>query len=119
MGSGWDRMPIFTPWGQGRLPSYRELMSGGLISYQGNQQKVMLLTARLIRTITSWGLWQVPRKVNQVCKTEVKQTLGGPRMDREQENSHHEWPNHTNSDNIFTSANCECMVYFFLVKSFL
>ena len=56
MGSGWDRMPIFTPWGQGRLPSYRELMSGGLISYQGNQQKVMLLTARLIRTITSWGL---------------------------------------------------------------
>lgn len=50
VGSGWDRMPIFTTWGRGDY-SYRELMSGGLTGYQGNQQKVMLLTACLIRTI--------------------------------------------------------------------
>lgn len=57
------------------------------------------------RTTSSWGLGQAPRQVSQECKTQLKQMLGGPRTDREQENSHHEWPDHTHSDNIFTSVN--------------
>ena len=51
-----------------RLPVIGELMSGGLISYQRNQQRGTPLTAPLIRTITSWGLGQVHRKVSPVSK---------------------------------------------------
>ena len=50
------RVAIFTPGGEGSLPVIGELMSGGLVSYQGNGSD-MPLTAPLIRTITSWGLW--------------------------------------------------------------
>ena len=44
-------------------PSQGELTSGGLLSYQGNQQKGRALTAPVPRTSTSWGLGQGPRKV--------------------------------------------------------
>ena len=93
-------MTVFTPGegvpcGGGEVTSYRELTSGGLISYQGNQQRGTSLTAPLIRTITSWGLGQVPRKVSQVSKIQEKQALVRQGMYREQENSHLEWPDHT------------------------
>ena len=54
--------------GKGRLPVTGELTSGGLISYQGRQQRGTPLTAPLIRTITSWSLGQVSvlRKVSHV-----------------------------------------------------
>ena len=42
-----------------------ELMSGWLISYQGNWQRCMRLTAPLI-TVTSWGLRQVYGKISPV-----------------------------------------------------
>ena len=38
----------------GRLPVIGEMTSGGLIGYQGNQQRGTPLTTPLIRTITSW-----------------------------------------------------------------
>ena len=44
------------------MPVTGELMSDGLINYQGNQQKGTPLTAPLIRTITSWGPRQVCRR---------------------------------------------------------
>ena len=44
------------------MPVTGELMSDGLIDYQGNQQKGTPLTTPLIRTITSWGPRQVCRK---------------------------------------------------------
>ena len=50
------------------MPVTEELTSGGLISYQGNQQRGTPLTAPWIRTITSWGLGQVLRKVSHVLK---------------------------------------------------
>lgn len=64
-----------------------ELRSGWLISYQGNQQRGMLLIAPLTITITSWGLGQVPRKVSHVCRLQVKQAQVGQGMYREQETS--------------------------------
>ena len=59
---------VFPPGGagEGRLLVIGELMSGGLISYQRNQQRGTPLTAPLIRTIISWGLGQVGRKVSPV-----------------------------------------------------
>ena len=44
------------------MPVIGELMSDGLIDYQGNQQKSTHLTAPLIRKITSWRPRQVYRK---------------------------------------------------------
>jgi len=61
-----DMAAVSAPQGKGRLPVIGELMTGGLISYQGNQQRGMLLTASLIRTTTSWGLRQALRKVDPV-----------------------------------------------------
>ena len=61
-----DTAEVFTLQGKGGLPVIGELLSGGLISYQGNQQRGMLLTASLIRTTTSWGLRQALRKVDPV-----------------------------------------------------
>ena len=52
----------------GKLPVIVELMSGGLISYQGNQQRRPPLTALLIRKITSRGLGQIHRKVIQLSR---------------------------------------------------
>jgi len=52
----------------GKLPVIVELMSGGLISYQGNQQRCPPLTALLIRKITSRGLGQIHRKVIQLSR---------------------------------------------------
>ena len=59
---------LFVPGRKGRLLVIRELMSGWLISYQGNQQRAMPLTIPLIRAVTSWGLRQVYRKVIHVCR---------------------------------------------------
>ena len=50
---------------EGRLPVIGELMSGGLISYQGNQQRGTPLTAPLI---SSQQLGQVCRKVSLVSR---------------------------------------------------
>lgn len=47
-------LPLCTPPDQ--EVSIGELMSGGLVSYQGNQHRVMPLTAFLKSTVTSWGL---------------------------------------------------------------
>ena len=58
-----------------RLLVNREVMSGGFFSYQGNQQRGMHLTAPLVRTITSWDLEKVCRKVSQVGKIQMKQAL--------------------------------------------
>ena len=74
---------VFSPGKKGRLPLIGELTSDALISYQGNQQRGTSFTAPLIRTITSWGLGQVSRKVSQVSKIQVKQALVGQRT-REQ-----------------------------------
>ena len=63
-----------------------ELMSGGSISYQGNQQRGMPLTASLVRTITSWGLREAWRKAGNVHRVQVPRHWQG--MHREQENSH-------------------------------
>ena len=52
---GQDMAAVFTPKWKKRLPVIGELMSGGLIRYQGNQQRGTPLTAPLIRIITSWG----------------------------------------------------------------
>ena len=56
------------------------------------------LTSPLIRTVTSWGPWQVRRKVSPVRRVQVTQALVGQRMYREQEKSHLEWPDHTPSN---------------------
>ena len=53
---------VSAPQGKGRWPVIGELMTGGLISYQGNQQRGTPLTASLIRTSTSWGLRQALRR---------------------------------------------------------
>ena len=63
------------PEGKGRLPVIGGLVSAWLISYHGNQQRVMPLTTPLIRTITSWGLEQVGRNVSQVRRVYVEQAL--------------------------------------------
>ena len=63
---GQDMMEVFAPRGEERLPVIGELMSGGLISYQGNQQRGTPLTTPLTRTVPSWGLGQVRRKVSHV-----------------------------------------------------
>ena len=47
-------LPLCTPPDQ--EVSIGELMSGGLVSYQGNQHRVTPLTAFLKSTVTSWGL---------------------------------------------------------------
>ena len=72
-------------------------MSAWLISYHGNQQRGMPLTAPLIRTITSWGLEQVGRNVSQVRRVYVEQALVQQEMYREQDNSHLGWPDPTHS----------------------
>ena len=60
---------VFAPGGRkGRLPVIGGVMSGWLTSYQGKQQKGRPLTSPLIRTITSWGLGQVCRKVSHVSR---------------------------------------------------
>ena len=46
------------------------------------------LTRLLLRTVTSWGLDQVSRKVSQGSKVWVKQALVRQRRHREPENSH-------------------------------
>lgn len=56
------------PEGKGRLPVIGGIMSAWLISYHGNQQRGMPLTAPLIRTLTSWGLEHVCRNVSQVSR---------------------------------------------------
>ena len=81
----WQSSP---PKERGELPFIGELTAGGLISYQGNQQRGTPLTTPSIRIITSWGLGQVRRKVSQVCKIQVNQALVGQGMNRGQENSH-------------------------------
>jgi len=43
----------------GGCPLKPKLTSGGLISYQGNQEGGPLLITLLIRIITSWGLGKV------------------------------------------------------------
>ena len=48
--------------GKGRLPVIGGITSGGLIGYQGNQQRGRPLTAPLIRAVTSWGPGQVHRR---------------------------------------------------------
>ena len=71
-------------------------MSGWLISYQGNWQRCMLFTASLIRTVTSWGLRQLDRKITPVGSVQMKQALAEHSMVcRGQENSHLEWLDHT------------------------
>ena len=45
-------------------------------------------------TITSWDIHQVCRKVGNASRVQVKQALVKQGMDREQENSHLEWPDH-------------------------
>ena len=71
-------------------------MSDVLISYQGNQQRgAQALTAPLIKTITSWFPGVSNRKVSPVNRVWVAQVLFGQPMDREQENSHLEWPDPT------------------------
>ena len=47
-----------------------------------------------MRTITSWGLRQVHRKVSHVRKIKMKQVLVQQGMYREQENNHLEWADH-------------------------
>ena len=55
-----DTVAVFAPqMGNGELSVIEELISGGLISYQGNQEGGPLLITLLIRIITSWGLGKV------------------------------------------------------------
>ena len=74
--------------GEGRLPVIGELTSGGLISYQGNQERGMPLTTPLMRNSTGWGLGQVCRKVSLVSGVWVKQALVEQRMYGQQEDGH-------------------------------
>ena len=60
---GQDKAASYSPPRKGRLPVRGELTSGGLISYQGNQQRGTPLTAPLIRTTTSCGPGQVVGKL--------------------------------------------------------
>ena len=54
---------------EGEIDSCGEaLTSSWLISCQGNQQKGTPFTVPLIRTITSWGLQEVCRKVSLVSR---------------------------------------------------
>ena len=89
-----DMAAVFARGGKGTLTFMGESVSSssGLISNQGNQQRVTPLTAPLIRTITSWGLGQVHRRVCSVSRVQEKQALGGQGMYREQKNSHLQWP---------------------------
>ena len=57
-----DMAAVFSLRGDCRL--WGELISGEFISYQGNQQRGTPLPTPLMRTITSWGLGQVLRKVS-------------------------------------------------------
>ena len=89
-----DMEAALTPRRKGRLPVIGELTSGGLISYQGNQQRGKPLTTPLIRIITSWGLGLVVgRSVMGVGVGEAGPGRAGD--GREQEHSHPEWPGHT------------------------
>ena len=91
-----DVAVVFTRGGKWRgLPVIGNWCQVGLLVFRQNQQRGTPLTAPLIRTVTSWGLGQVPRKVSQVGKIQEKQALVGQGMYREQENSHLEWPDHT------------------------
>lgn len=54
-----------SPQGEEEVASYRRIMSGWLISYQGNQRRGTSLSPPLIRTV-SWGQGQVGRKVSRV-----------------------------------------------------
>ena len=72
------------------------MTSGGLTSYHGNQQRSTPLTAPLMRTVTSWGLGQISRKVSGVHRAQVKQALVRQAVFRGQE-SHPEWPDHTDT----------------------
>ena len=54
----------------------------------GNPVEGRPLTRLVLRTVTSWGLDQVSRKVSQGSKVWVKQAPVGQRRYREPENSH-------------------------------
>ena len=65
-GKTWQQALL--PEGKGRLPVIGGITSACRVSYHGNQQRGMPLTAPFIRTVTSWGLEQVCRNVSQVSR---------------------------------------------------
>ena len=52
-----DLAAVFAPGEEGELANYREIDIRRSISYQGNQQRGMLLTTSSVRTSTSWLLY--------------------------------------------------------------
>lgn len=84
--AGRTRQVVVTAKGRRRLPVLGELTSAGL-KLPGNPVEGRPLTPLLVRTVTSWGLDQVSRKVSQGSKVWVKQAPVGQRH-REPENSH-------------------------------
>ena len=82
----------FAPGGRGRLSVTGDTEPGGLIGYQGNQQRGRPLTAPLIRTVTRWAWDKCRRKEGQAGEwMDVRQALVEPGRDREQEDSHLQW----------------------------
>ena len=66
-----------------------------LVTRETSRGGAQALTAPLIKTITSWFPGVSNRKVSPVNRVWVAQVLFGQPMDREQENSHLEWPDPT------------------------
>ena len=80
----------------GGLQLQWELMSGWLISYQGNQEISYLSEDVLIlsQNNNELGQGQVCWKVSHVSRGQVKKALVEPTIYREQESSHPGWPDH-------------------------
>ena len=95
-------MPFFfflsTIWWQslfeenGRLPvtSYGGIDVRWAYWLPGKQQRDTPLTTLLTRTITSWDLVQIHRKVSHLSRVQLKQALVGQGMYREQKDSYFE-----------------------------
>ena len=73
----------------GRLPvtSYGGIDVRWAHYLPGKQQRDTPLTTLLTRTITSWGLAQIHRKVSHLSRVQLKQALVGQGMYREQKDS--------------------------------
>lgn len=87
-------------WGSSELP-------GGLIGHQENQQKPTSSAIILIRTITRWSLGQYggrPAMYLKYIEAEQLVQLGPAGIYRKQESNHLEWPDHTFSQTLLSSA---------------
>ena len=76
----------------GRLPvtSYGGIDVRWAYWLPGKQQRDTPLTTLLTRTITSWDLVQIHRKVSHLSRVQLKQALVGQGMYREQKDSYFE-----------------------------